>query len=73
MTSSGHTESIRNTLNMIEEENFLTSKNDIKIFLKEVKKLEPERFKKFAFRIKALTKNKNNNKNSIIIQIRNLI
>ena len=74
LTSSGHTESISNTYNMSEEENFISSKNDIKIFLKEVKKkLEPERFKKFITQIKALTKNKNNDKNSIIIKIRNLL
>ena len=53
----------------------ITSKSDVKNYLKEVKhKLEPERFKKFITQIKALTKNKNNEqKNLIILQIKNIL
>ena len=55
--------------------NQITSKSDVKNYLKEVKnKLEPDRFKKFITQIKALTKNKNiAQKNIIILQIKNIL
>ena len=53
--------------------NQITSKSDVKNYLKKVKnKLEPDRFKKFITQIKTLTKNKNNaQENIIILQIKN--
>ena len=64
-----------NSFNLSEDGGTITSKTDVKNYLKEVKhKLEPERFKKFITQIKALTKNKNNEqKNLIILQIKNIL
>ena len=64
-----------NSFNSSDDGNTITSKNDVKNYLKEVKhKLEPNRFKKFITQIKALTKNKNNEqKNLIILQIKNIL
>ena len=63
-----------NSFNM-SDDGSITSKNDVKNYLKEVKsKLDPERFKKFITQIKALTKNKNNDqKKVIILQIKNIL
>ena len=73
--TSGKNGSKSNSFHMSDDNNTITSKNDVKNYLKEVKsKLEPERFKKFITQIKALTKNKNNKeKNLIILQIKNLL
>jgi hypothetical protein len=73
--TSGKTGSKSNSFHISDDNNTITSKNDVKNYLKEVKsKLEPERFKKFITQIKALTKNKNNKeKNLIILQIKNLL
>ena len=64
-----------NSFNLSDDGNQITSKSDVKNYLKEVKnKLEPDRFKKFITQIKALTKNKNNKqKNIIILQIKNIL
>ena len=64
-----------NSLNSSDDGNTITSKNDVKNYLKEVKnKLEPDRFKKFITQIKALTKNKNNEqKNILVLQIKNIL
>ena len=64
-----------NSFNLSEDGGTITSKSDVKNYLKEVKhKLEPDRFKKFITQIKALTKNKNNeHKNSILLQIKNIL
>ena len=64
-----------NSFNLSEEGGTITSKSDVKNYLKEVKhKLEPDKFKKFITQIKALTKNKNNEqKNTIILQIKNIL
>ena len=64
-----------NSFNLSDDGNQITSKTDVKNYLKEVKnKLEPDRFKKFITQIKALTKNKNNEqKNIIILQIKNIL
>ena len=64
-----------NSFNLSDDNNSVTSKKDVKNYLKEVKtKLEPERFKKFITNIKLLTKNKNSEqRNSIIITIKNLL
>ena len=73
--NSGRPGSKSNSLNMSDDNSMITSKNDVKNYLKEVKnKLEPERFKKFISHIKALTKNKNiEEKNIIILQIKSLL
>ena len=75
LCTSGRAGSKSNSFHMSDDNNTITSKNDVKNYLKEVKsKLEPERFKKFITQIKALTKNKNNKeKNLIILQIKNLL
>ena len=74
--SSGKPGSRSNSFNM-SEDGVITSKQDVKNYLKEVKnKLAPERFKKFITNIKLLTKNKNpspNQRNEIILQIKNLL
>ena len=64
-----------NSFNLSDDNNSVTSKKDVKNYLKEVKtKLEPERFKKFITNIKLLTKNKSSEqRNSIIITIKNLL
>lgn len=71
----GHPGSKSNSFNMSDDGNNITSKSDVKNYLKEVKnKLEPNKFKKFITQIKALTKNKNNEqKNIIILQIKNIL
>ena len=64
-----------NSFHMSDDNNTITSKNDVKNYLKEVKnKLEPEKFKKFITQIKALIKNKNDEEKKIIIlQIKYLL
>ena len=73
--NSGRPGSKSNSFNMSDDNSMITSKNDVKNYLKEVKnKLEPERFKNFISHIKALTKNKNiEEKNIIILQIKSLL
>lgn len=76
MYNSGKPGSRSNSFNM-SDDGVITSKQDVKNYLKEVKnKLAPERFKRFITNIKLLTKNKNpsqNQRNEIILQIKNLL
>ena len=76
MYNLGKSSSKSNSFNM-SDDGVITSKQDVKNYLKEVKnKLTPERFKKFITNIKLLTKNKNpnlNQRNEIILQIKNLL
>ena len=76
MYNSGKAGSKSNSFNM-SDDGAITSKQDVKNYLKEVKnKLAPERFKKFITNIKLLTKNKYlnpNQRNEIILQIKNLL
>ena len=71
----GRSGSKNNSLYISDNDIMIFSKKDVKNYLKEVKiKLEPEKFKKFITNIKALTKKKNiEQKNAIIIQIKNLL
>lgn len=75
MYNSGKPGSKSNSFNISDDGNSITSKQDVKNYLKEVKiKLDPERFKKFITNIKLLTKNKNpTQRNEIIFQIKNLL
>ena len=71
----GKSGSKSNSFNMSDDGNIITSKQDVKNYLKEVKnKLDSERFKKFITNIKLLTKNKiPSQRNEIILQIKNLL
>jgi len=75
MYNAGKPGSKSNSFNMSDDGNAITSKQDVKNYLKEVKtKLAPEKFKKFITNIKLLTKNKNpTQRNEIILQIKSLL
>ena len=64
-----------NSTNISDDGNMMTSKNEVKNYLKEVKKiLEPEKFKIFINQIKALTKSSNSEqKNLIILKIKSIL
>ena len=75
MSNLGKPNSKSNSFTISDDGNFVKSKNEIKNFLKEIKRiLEPGKFKKFINLIKNLIKNKNTEqKNQYIFEIKNLL